>query len=229
VFGHDACVRGGARGSAAEGQVLARLDGRAAPRLVDAGEDERGPWLVMEWLDGALLGEHGGAFDPECTIFAAEQLFAAVAQVHARGIVHADLSPSNVMLGPLRAKLVDFGLAHWEGSPPLPQGPFRGTLLYAAPELARGEAIDARTDVFAAAASLLHVYSGRAPRGHTAEAAMLLSAGSEPIEAWAENASVGLPGAVRRLLCACCAFERADRPSTRTLTVSLRALLSNSL
>jgi serine/threonine-protein kinase len=222
---------------AAEGRVLAHLGGQGAPGLIDAGEDAAGPWLVMELVDAAPLLDRlhrADARDPAWTAAATQAVFEALAMVHARDVLHSDLSPANVLVAPdcrvmpdpsghagNSTKLIDFGLARWSGAPPLPQGPFRGTLLYAAPELARGEPIDARADLFAAAASLLHVYSGEAPRSQTSAASMLLSAGDEPIEGWAERASEGLPRLVREAVRSCCAFDRAHRPASARELVRL--------
>jgi serine/threonine protein kinase len=199
---------------AAEGKVLAHLGGQGAPRLLDAGEDGAGPWFVMEVVDGALLLERMGARDPAWTTAATPAVFEALALVHARDVLHADISPANILLGLDHARLIDFGLARWSGAPPLPDGPFRGTLLYAPPELARSEPIDARADLFGAAVSLLHAYSGNPPRSQASDAAMLVSAGDEPIDRWAESASEGLPHGVREALRGSCAFDRALRPAS---------------
>jgi len=198
----------------AEGELLARLQARGTPRLVASGEDALGPWLVLERVRGEPLAARIGGVDAAWMALAASAAFGALAQVHAAGVVHGDLSPDNVMLSAdaRRATLLDFGLALWPGAPPMPAGPFRGTLLYAAPEVARGEIPDARSDSFALAASLLHVASGEPPRRADTQAAMLLSAGEQPIEPWARRAAAALPPALAAALVACCAFERDARP-----------------
>jgi eukaryotic-like serine/threonine-protein kinase len=201
----------------AEGKLLARLQGRGTPRYVASGEDAHGPWLVLEHVEGEPLASRIGTADPAWVARAARSAFAALAGLHAEGVVHGDLSPDNVMLpaDAHSATLLDFGLASWPEAPPMPAGPFRGTLLYAAPEVARGEAPDARSDAFALAASLLHVASGEPPRGTATQAAMLLSAGEQPIEPWARRAAASLPAEVARALVACCAFEREQRAQFR--------------
>jgi serine/threonine protein kinase len=197
-----------------ESQVLAHLAGRGAPRLVASGEDAEGPWIVIERAQGETLEARVGKVDASWMALAAPAAFDALAQVHSAGVVHGDLSPANVVVSTdaRRATLLDFGLALWPGAPPMPQGPFRGTLVYAAPEVARGEAPDARADVFSLAASLLHVASGEPPRTGDTQAAMLLSAGEQSVEPWARRAAAGLPAALARVLIACCAFERDARP-----------------
>lgn len=200
---------------AAEGRLLALLEGGGAPRLVAAGEDGGGPWIVMELVDAPPLSAGMGERDAGATERATRAVFRALAAVHAQGVVHSDVSPGNVLLELNRghAKLIDFGLARWHAAPPLPPGPFRGTLLYAAPELARGEPFDARANLFATATSLLHVHSGEPPRS-LAGAAMLLAAGEEPVDAWAARASESLAAATRDALLACCAFDRTARPAS---------------
>ena len=199
---------------AAEGELLARMQARGTPRLVAAGEDAHGPWLVLERVQGEPLAARIGAVDATWVALAANAAFGALTLVHAAGVVHGDLSPDNVMLSADAggATLLDFGLAVWPGAPPMPAGPFRGTLLYAAPEVARGETPDARSDAFALAASLLHVASGEPPRKAETQAAMLLAAGEQSIEPWARRAASALPPALAAALVACCAFERDARP-----------------
>jgi serine/threonine protein kinase len=203
---------------AAEGRLLGLLGGTGSPRLVAAGEDANGPWLVMERvalpaLASRLTLEPAAGRDAGWLESATRAAFDALATVHAAGVVHGDVSPANVLvsLDASRAVLIDFGLALAPSMPPLPPGPFRGTLLYAAPEVARGDAYDGRADLFAMAASLLHVWSGEAPRAQATDAAMLLAAGDVGIEPWAERASRGLSAGVARSLVARCAFDAAKR------------------
>ena len=199
----------------AEGHLLELLAGRGAPRLVASGEDAQGPWLAMEVIAWPPLAARSGRRDPRWLERAAGAAFDALASVHAAGVVHGDLSPDNVMVsddGKL-AVLVDFGLARAPGMPPMPSGPFRGTLAYAAPEVARGEPFGPPADRFALAASLLHVWSGDSPRPQHEEAAMLLAAGEESIVGWAERAAAGLAPAVARRLVVSCAFDAKERLS----------------
>jgi serine/threonine-protein kinase len=197
----------------AEGGLLALLGGRATPRLVASGEDEGGPWIVMERMAWPPLASYAGTRDAGWLERAAGAAFEALGAVHAAGVVHGDVSPDNVLVSAdgARAALVDFGLAVAPTMPPAPAGPFRGTLVYAAPEVARGEPFDGRADRFAMAASLLHVWSGEAPRTQASDAAMLLAAGEDGIEAWAERAARGLAPEVARTLVTCCSFDAKER------------------
>jgi serine/threonine-protein kinase len=198
-----------------EGKVLQLLAGDGAPMLVEAGVDGFGPYLVMERVDLPPLASRIGAHDAGWTARAAASIFSALESVHRRGVLHCDVSPGNLLVGDAarRARLVDFGVARRIDAA-FVAGPFRGTLLYAAPELARGEPFDARADLFAAAASVLHAHCGEPPRTQLADAAMLLSAGDENIDGWAARASEGLPEPVREALRACCSFDRTRRPAS---------------
>jgi len=197
----------------AEGHLLGLLGGRGVPGLVASGEDAHGPWIVMERLAWPTLASRAGTRDARWLGGAAGAAFDALATVHAAGVIHGDISPDNVLVSVdgAHAALVDFGLALAPTMPALPAGPFRGTLLYAAPEVARGEPFDGRADLFAMAASLLHVWSGEAPRTQESDAAMLLAAGEEGIEAWAERAARGLPAEVVRTLVTRCSFDAKER------------------
>ena len=197
----------------AEGRLLARLGGHATPRLVASGEDAHGPWIVMTRIAWPPLASRAASRDAPWLESAATVAYDALATVHAADVVHADISPDNVLVSAdgARAALVDFGLALAPMMPTLPRGPFRGTLLYAAPEVARGEPFDRRADLFAMAASLLHVWSGEAPRLQATDGAMLLVAGEQGIEAWAERAARGLAPEVARTLVMRCSFDAKRR------------------
>jgi serine/threonine protein kinase len=177
-----------------EAALLARLGGRVTPRLVEAGEDDRGPWLRTEKLPFPTLAERllragGVALDAAWIERAARASFEALAELHdARdadgplGIVHADLSPANVAFDDAGARvaLLDLELACWRGGAAR-DGAFRGTVAYAAPEVARGEAPTPQSDLFALAATLLHAVLGAPPREGPSLAAMLALAAERPI------------------------------------------------
>lgn len=142
-------------------------------RTLDAGEDDDGPWLVMERLDGCTLAAHveaHGPLAPDVTAAWLGQVTDALAHAHALGVVHRDLKPANVMVcgatGDERLVLLDFGLARDLAQPidaVTAHGVAVGTPAWMAPEQRAGLAVDARGDVFSLAAVAAWMLTGRLP------------------------------------------------------------------
>jgi len=180
-----------------EAALLAALGGRVTPALVGHGEDERGPWLrtakvpfptLAQRLDEAARNG-AGAIDVAWIERAVRAAYAALAELHeaaddtgALHIVHADLSPANVAVDDAgeRVVILDLDLAIWRGAATR-DGAFRGTLAYAAPEIARGETPSPASDLFAMAATFLHAITGAPPRSGPSLAALLAVAAEEPL------------------------------------------------
>lgn len=140
--------------------------------VVDVGRAE-GPgqvFLAMELLRGATLHAlcKGAPLAPARAVGLIRQLLAALERAHALGIVHRDLKPGNLLVVGTGAaetlKVLDFGLARAVDAPSLTRtGDILGTPAYMAPEQARGQRIDERTDLFAAGACLYAALAGRPP------------------------------------------------------------------
>jgi Flp pilus assembly protein TadD len=144
----------------------------------DVGESDGQPFIVMECVEGKTLRELMGPtpMPPKAVLDIGAQIADGLAKAHAIGIVHRDLKPENVMVTEDGlVKIVDFGLAKppvfdvgAEGSDvetrpgsPTVHGSILGTPGYMAPEQARGEAVDHRTDQFALGAILYEMATGR--------------------------------------------------------------------
>jgi serine/threonine protein kinase len=214
---------------ATEARVLGALDGRAAPRLLASGADGLGPWLVMEHLPLPSLASHetlAPARRAAIVACVAGGAFQALAEVHeaadaagALGVVHGDVSPENILAldDGTATCFVDLGLATFRDTAPRRPGPFRGTLLYAAPEVARGEPCTVRSDLFSLSLSLLHVAHPELParpRAALEPAALLVEAAEQPVTAFAEAAAAGLPPEVREALLAAVSFSSEARPAS---------------
>lgn len=151
-----------------EADLMLALD---HPNIVEAfeyTEDEHGPFLVMELLEGRNLQrliESHGRFDPTEASRIARAAAAGLAHAHGRGLVHRDIKPANIVIDADRVVIVDFGIA---ASPNLDdrittENKVVGTLPYMAPERALGEPGDESTDVYALGMVLYEMLTGSVP------------------------------------------------------------------
>ena len=153
---------------AAEARMMANLDNPHILRVVDVGEDEGRPYIVMEYLSGGTLadiGEHG-PLAVSAALGWMLQVLAALSASHAVGIVHRDVKPSNVLLDAKGvASLADFGIAMRDGTDEersTRTGVAMGTLAFMAPE----QRLDARSvsraaDLYAVGSSLYSLLTYR--------------------------------------------------------------------
>ncbi len=140
-------------------------------QLYEVEETDDGLVMAMELLAGEPLGARvgRGPLSPADTSTIALQVLDALDALHARGVIHRDLKPSNLFLTPHGVKLLDFGLARpmasslgGDSATRLTEaGAIVGTPNYMAPEQVRGEPLDARADLFALAAMLFEMLSGK--------------------------------------------------------------------
>jgi hypothetical protein len=140
--------------------------------VYDAGEDEDGQlYIAMRYVDGSDLGSllhERGALEPALAAEIVAQAASALDAAHARGLVHRDVKPANVLIaGGERPHvyLTDFGLAKWEDTTSglTSTGGWLGTPDYLAPEQVEGGKPDARTDVYALGCVLFAALTGRPP------------------------------------------------------------------
>ena len=149
-----------------EARAAASLSHPSLVHVYDSGSDEGSHFIVMELLDrhrtlADLLVERGRLPRDE-VLRIGHELLAGLRLVHERGLVHCDVKPSNVMLGPGPAKLIDFGIATaphdgTEGDTSI------GSLRFMSPEQLRGEALTPASDLFSLGAVLYQALTGRAP------------------------------------------------------------------
>jgi serine/threonine protein kinase len=156
-----------------EAKAAASVNHPNVCQLYEIGEDAGELFIAMELLEGETLTERlrRGALSVAEALPIGLGILAALQALHARGIVHRDLKPSNVFLTPHGVKLLDFGLARTSNSDAAltigstsgltRTGMVLGTPRYMAPEQVTGEALDARSDLFAAGAILFEMLAGR--------------------------------------------------------------------
>ena len=183
------------------------------------------PYVVMELNDGesvaARVRRDGPLAWREAVTMAAE-VASALATAHARGIVHRDVTPANVMLTRAGAKVVDFGISALVGQrDAAPDGSLLGTPAYLAPERLGGAPVSPATDVYALGVLLYRSLAGRLPwpAENTAEALRAhLYADPDPVPA-----VPGLPDEVARLCLRCLAKTPSDRPGAAEVAYRLAA------
>lgn len=196
-----------------EARVLASLNHPNIVRVLDGGDDEGNPFIVMELLDGESLsrinarGERMGVED-------AVRLVADVADglgsAHARGVIHRDVKPGNIVCHGNVPTLVDFGIARNIDATTLTEGLVVGTASYLAPEQAQGLPLQPTADVYALGCVLYELLTGQAPfAGDTSIAVAMQHVHDTPI---APGQLVELPAAVDAITMRCLAKDPDSRP-----------------
>jgi serine/threonine-protein kinase len=150
----------------AEARTAASLSHPNLVHVYDSGTSDGLHYIVMELLEGyrslrSVLAERGRLPTGEAVALTRE-LLAGLELVHAQGLVHADVKPGNVMIGPGPTKLIDFGIA--QGVRAVSEGTTSlGSLHAMSPEQLLGEQLDAGSDLFATGVVLYQALTGRVP------------------------------------------------------------------
>ncbi|MDI1460106.1 serine/threonine-protein kinase [Catellatospora sp. KI3] len=147
----------------AEARIMSEVDSPEVARLYEYVESPGGAAIVMELVEGvalrAILREQGPT-EPQAALVVLKGSLLGLAAAHARGVVHRDYKPENVLVdGNGQSKLADFGIAARSGR----QGPLAGTPSYMAPEQWAGAAASPSTDIYAATATFFECLVGRPP------------------------------------------------------------------
>lgn len=199
----------------AEARAAARLSHPNIVAVHDWGsEDERTYYMVMEYVSGSDLRDlliSRGSIDPSHAASIMASACEALAVAHARGLVHRDVKPENILLArDGTVKVADFGIAAMvDADRTSPGGSIPGTLRYLSPEQARGEDADKASDIWAAGAVLCELLIG-APPSSGMGPEMLRRRATEPVEA-PSNLDPSVPSELDAIVLTACALERADR------------------
>jgi len=156
-----------------EAQAAASLSHPGVVAVYDTGSENGTHFIVMEYVDGRTLKDVIRAEAPLYPDRAAEisaDVCSALAAAHARGMVHRDVKPANIMLMPDgRVKLMDLGIARVAAGETLTQtAAMLGTAQYLSPEQAQGQEVDYRSDLYSLGCCLYEMLTGTVPfRGAT--------------------------------------------------------------
>jgi serine/threonine protein kinase len=201
-----------------EARTAAKLDHPNIVRVLDVNEQDKLPYIVMEFVDGtdlsALLKKHG-PLNGIAALKAVAQVADGLAHAHAQGIVHRDIKPHNIFVSKDgRVKLGDFGLARAvEATTELTMpGAAIGTAHYMSPEQSNGADIDQRSDIYSLGITAWHLITGSPPYSGTTPVSIAVQHVSNDVPY--DRAKFGhIPDAAVYLLIGMTARDAAARPS----------------
>ena len=199
-----------------------KVSGLFTALVVDADLDSPTPWLATAYVAGPSLTEavreHGPL--PVCTVLAlAAGLAESLSAIHAAGVVHGDLKPSNVLLAEDGPRVIDFGISQAaEASAATGPKLMIGSPRFMSPEQVLGSDISPASDMFSLGAVLTFAATGQGPFGSGSSAAVMSRLVNSP-------ASLGkVPRELRGLIGTCLAKHPSDRPTARELLAQVGAI-----
>ncbi len=182
-----------------EARVAGSVPHPSVVQIHECGQQDNLLWYSMELVDGETLEDllaRDGRFEPLLALIVADQAAAALQAAHAKGLVHGDVTPANLMLSREgKIKLLDLGLAKVLNSGRAATRAKKaavGNPWYMSPERAKGEAGDARSDIYSLGCVLFHLLSGSPPFDDDHPKAILKAHLESPIPSLLDKAK-GLP------------------------------------
>jgi len=219
-----------------EADAAAHLQSAHTVGLYDFGvTEDQTLYLVMEFLDGMdleSLVRHHGPMPAARVVHVLRQVCDSLEEAHARGLVHRDIKPANIQIGRVGCredfvKVLDFGLVKRAAvgdaqSLATIEGVIVGTPAYMAPEMALGDDVDARTDLYALGCVAYYLLTGEQVfTGDTVMKVITQHLHAVPVPP-SVRTELPIPATLERLVLACLAKKPEDRPQTaRQLARSL--------
>ncbi len=217
-----------------EGSLGEQLHHPGIVRILDVGEHSGRPFLAMELVAGHTLKQEirdMGPLEVRRALEIARDIAEALDYAHAKGVIHRDLKPDNVMLQPSGTlKVMDFGIARVAGHAGLTNtNLFLGTPLYAAPEMVDPKHVDHRIDLYALGIILFEMLQGTVPFYADSPYRVLEMHLREPLPA-RHQLKRPIAEAVWAVVERLCAKDREERyRSAQALLVELNRLLNSPL
>ncbi|WP_422934831.1 serine/threonine protein kinase [Sinomonas sp. P47F7] len=197
-----------------EAQHTALLNHPGIANVFDYGEDSGSAYLVMELVPGEPLSsilEREKVLSPDRTLNIMAQTARALAVAHARGLVHRDIKPGNLLITPdNRVKVTDFGIARLADQVPLTQtGQVMGTAQYLAPEQATGQQATGSSDIYSLGVIGYECLTGHRPFSGESQIAIALAQVNDAPPPLPEQ----VPAPVRALLMSMLSKDPRNRPA----------------
>ena len=202
-----------------------RVSGLYTTPLVDADPDAAEPWLVTSYVDGPSLADTvagNGPLRAEAVLALALGLAEGLAAIHAAGVVHRDMKPSNVLLAADGPRIIDFGIARAVDATVMTQaGLVVGSPGFMSPEQANGNAVGPASDVFSLGTVLAYAGTGFGPFGSGTPEVLLYRVvhGSPALD--------NMPAPLRPIVERCMSKVPEQRPTSLELLALLSDLASD--
>ena len=208
-----------------EARHTAALGDPAVVTVFSVLDETDPPAIVMEFVEGYSLDRFSAQLNSEQKARLLREVARGLSVAHARGLIHRDLKPDNVIVGPdMRPRILDFGLAlSLEEASRQGRG-FEGTPLYASPEQAKGEALSPASDVFSFGSLMFKVLTGKAPFAGDS-IIQVLEAIVSTAPPFLREVAVGVPEDLQAICLACLAWNPVDRPNAELVALELGRFL----
>ena len=198
-----------------EARSVAALSHPNIATVFDYGEDDHRHFIVMEYAEGKDLARvlrEDGPLSLDRTVRITVQVCNALAHAHAAGVVHRDVKPANVIIGPSdRVKVTDFGIARAAGDSTLTAtGSVLGTAQYISPEQASGTRVTPATDVYSLGIVLYEMLTGAVPFTGDSPVAVAMQQVSEPVPS-PSSLNAEVPASLDDVVMRATAKEPGDR------------------
>jgi serine/threonine protein kinase len=204
-----------------EARKTAALADPAIVTVFSVLDETEPPAIVMELVDGYPLDRFAEHLNFEQKARLLREVARGLAVAHEHGLVHRDLKPDNILVGPdMRPRILDFGLALSLEEASHRERGFEGTPLYASPEQVRSRPLTTASDVFSLGSLMFKVLAGQ-PAFSGESVNQVFEAIATTAPPFLREVAVGVPEDLQAICLACLAWNPADRPSASEVAVEL--------